>query len=181
MRDELSRPGLVSEVFTFVDATDLMTKSTLWKERDKAIKAKYDKLNNEVLPEVAHDKQARIGCKGNDNYWYGYKQHTRVDMQSGLINKVAITPANVTDAKGLRHVCPDQGAIYADKGYCTEPAQHTAKGKGCHLAAILKNNMLETIAIKIVGIHSSGPRMNGSSPSAFGCWSRRGVSVSTTQ
>ena len=143
MRDELSRPGLVSEVFTFVDATDLMTKAHLWKERDKAIKAKYDKLNNEVLPEVAHDKQARIGCKGNDNYWYGYKQHTRVDMQSGLINKVAITPANVTDAKGLRHVCPDQGAIYADKGYCTEPAQQTAKGKGCHLAAILKNNMLE--------------------------------------
>ena len=32
----------------------------LWKERDKAIKQKYDKLNNEVLPKVAHDKQARI-------------------------------------------------------------------------------------------------------------------------
>lgn len=35
-------------------------------------------------------------------------------MQSGLINKVAITPANITDAKGLKHVCPKQGAIYAD-------------------------------------------------------------------
>ena len=26
------------------------------------------------------------------------KKHASVDMQSGLINKVAITPANVTDA-----------------------------------------------------------------------------------
>ena len=144
-----------------------MTKANMWKERDKAIRAKHDKLNNEVLPKVAHDKQARIGCKGKDNYWYGYKQHTSVDMQSGLINKVAITPASVTDARGLKHVCPDQGAIYADKGYCTEPAQQTAKGKGCHLAARLKNNMLEKITIKTVGIHSSGPCMSGYSPSAI--------------
>ena len=86
---------------------------------------------------------ARIGCKGKNKYWYGYKQHTSVDMPSGLINKVSITPANVTDAKGLKHVCPSQGAVYADKGYCTKPARHAANRKGCHLAAILKNNMLD--------------------------------------
>ena len=143
MRDELSAHGLVSEVFTFVDATHLIAKANLWKERDRAIKEKYEKLTNEVLPKVAHDKQARIGCKGKDKYWYGYKQHTSVDMQSGLINKVAITPANVTDAKGLKHVCPNQGAVYGDKGYCSQPAQHTATAKGCHLAAILKNNMVD--------------------------------------
>ena len=83
-----------------------MAKSNLWEERDKAIKEKYDKLNNEVLPKIAHDKQARIGCKGKKKYWYGYKKHTSVDMQSGLINKVAITPENLIDAKGLKHVIP---------------------------------------------------------------------------
>jgi len=62
-------------------------------------------------------------------------------MQSGLINKVAITPANETDAKGLEHVCPSQGAIYADKGYCTKPAKVAAAKKQCHLAAIKRNNM----------------------------------------
>jgi IS5 family transposase len=36
-----------------------------------------------------------------------------------MINKVAVTPANVTDAQGFRHVIPNQGAVYADKGYCT--------------------------------------------------------------
>ena len=98
-------------------------------------------MNNEVLPKVAHDKQARIGCKGKDKYWYGYKKHASVDMQSGLINKVAITPANVTDAQGFKHVCPEQGAVYADKAYCTKASRKTAAKKRCHLAAIKKNNM----------------------------------------
>jgi len=54
---------------------------------------------------------------------------------------VAITPANTTDAQGLKHVCPDQGAIFADKAYCVKPATDAATRKGCHLAAIKKNNM----------------------------------------
>lgn len=62
-------------------------------------------------------------------------------MQSGLINKVAIIPANVTDAQGFRHVCPSQGAVYADKGYCISPAKIAAKSKGVHLGAIKKNNI----------------------------------------
>ena len=101
----------------------------------------YDKLNNEVLPKVATDTQARIGCKGKGKYWYGYKQQTRVDMQSGLINKVAIASANETDAQGLHRVCPTQGAVYADKGYCTDPAKRSAARKQVYLAAIKKNNM----------------------------------------
>ena len=141
LRNQLKSHGLISEVFTFVDASHLIAKANLWEERDKAIKQKYEKLNNEVLPKVSHDKQARIGCKGKQKYWYGYKCHVSVDMQSGLINKVATTPANITDAQGLKHVCPTQGAIYADKGYCVSSAKKTAAIKGCYLAAIKKNNM----------------------------------------
>ena len=55
-----------------------------------------------------------------------------------MINKVAVTPANVADARGLKNVCPSQGAIYADKGYCVAPAKLIAARKGCHLAAIKK-------------------------------------------
>jgi len=143
LRDQLKAQGYMNEVFSFVDASHLIAKANLWKERDEAIKKKYDKLNNDILPEVAHDKQAKMGCKGKDKYWYGYKKHVSVDMQSGLINKVAITPANIPDAKGLKNVCPGQGAIYADKGYCTHQAKQDANKKGCYLAAILKNNMKE--------------------------------------
>ena len=63
-------------------------------------------------------------------------------MQSGLINKVAATLANVDDAKGLRRVCPDQGGVYADKAYCTAPAQNGLNRKECHSATIKKNNMI---------------------------------------
>lgn len=141
LRNQLKSQGYMNEVFNFVDASHLIAKANLWKERDKAIKTKYEKLNNEVLPKVAHDKQAKIGCKGKNKYWYGYKKHVSVDMQSGLVNKVAITPANTPDSKGLKNVCPDQGAIYADKGYCSKKAKQTAAKKGCYLAAIKKNNM----------------------------------------
>ena len=141
IRDTLKAQGYMSEVFTFVDACHLISKANLWKERDRAIQENYEKLNNEVLPKIAVDKQARIGCKGNNKFWYGYKQQASVDMQSGLINKVAIAPGNETDAQGFRRVCPTQGAVYTDKGYCTRPAVIASKQKGCHLAAIKKNNM----------------------------------------
>ena len=140
-RDQLRTKGYMSELFTFVDASHLISKANLWIERDEARKQKYEKLNNETLPKVAHDKQARIGCKGGNKFWYGYKKHVSVDMQSGLINKVAITPANITDAQGFKRVCPNQGAVYADKGYCTLPAKLAAIAKGVHLGAIKKNNM----------------------------------------
>ena len=64
-------------------------------------------------------------------------------MQSGLINKVAVTPANFTDARGMTHVLPNGGAIYADKAYCVAHARIAAARKGVHLCAIKKNNMKE--------------------------------------
>ncbi len=116
-----------------------LQKLTYGKKETQAIKEKYEKLNNENISRYSADTQAKIGCKGKDKYWYGYKQHTSVDMQSGLINKVALTPANVTDSSGFKHVCLSQGAAYLDKGYCARPAPRIAKG--VHLAAIEKNNM----------------------------------------
>jgi IS5 family transposase len=59
-----------------------------------------------------------------------------------LINKAAATASNVTDADGLKHASPDQGAVYADKGYCIKPAQQTLGEKGCHVISIKKKNMI---------------------------------------
>ncbi|MEM6339258.1 MAG: transposase [Pseudomonadota bacterium] len=101
MRDQLREAGYMSQVFTFVDASHLISKASLWKERDEVIKKRYEKLNNQTLAKVSKDKQAKIGCKGKDKFWYGFKKHVSLDMQSGMINKVAVTPANVIDAEGL--------------------------------------------------------------------------------
>jgi len=142
VRTSLISMGLIREVFTFVDASQLVSKLTTWDDRDKAIKAGLEKFNNETVSKVAADKQARFGCKGNNKFWYGYKEHASVDMQSGLINKIAATSAEVTDAEGLKNVCPKSGAVYADKGYCVSPAKITLKRNGCHNATIKKNNMV---------------------------------------
>ena len=88
IRKQLVKQGYVGEIFIFVDASHLIAKANLWKERDKAIEKKYEKLNNEVLPKVAYDKEARIGCKGKKKYWYGYKKHVTVYMKNGIINKI---------------------------------------------------------------------------------------------
>ena len=141
LQKSLKKSGHLLEHFTFVDATHIIRKKALWEERDKLIAKKQKILNNTTLPKVAHDKEARIGCKGKDKYWYGYKTNVSMDMQSGLINKIALTPANITDAKALQYICPRKGAVYGDKGYCTRDASNEIQKRGCHNATIKKNNM----------------------------------------
>jgi IS5 family transposase len=141
VRKSLQQMELIKEVFTFVDASQLISKLSTWDNRDKAIELGLKEFNNKTAEKVSADNQARFGCKGKKKYWYGYKEHVSVDMQSGLINKVAATSAEVTDAKGLKNVCPDGGAVYADKGYCVSPAQTTLRSKNCHDCTIKKTNM----------------------------------------
>jgi hypothetical protein len=79
-----------SDIFTFIDSGALVSKLSLWEERDKAITAGYERLNNMVLPKISSDPQARIGAKSAKKFWYGFKKHVAVDMQSGMITKVAV-------------------------------------------------------------------------------------------
>ena len=141
VKRQMQAKGCCSEVFTFVDSSALVSKLSLWEERDKAITAGYEKLNNEVLPEVSVDPEAKIGAKSNKKFWYGFKKHIAVDMQSGLITKVAVTPANVTDADGARHVLPKSGAVAGDKGYVG--AIREILRRGLHPMIIKRNNMKE--------------------------------------
>ena len=87
----------MSEVFTFIDVSSLNIQSNIIKRARtrqlRAIKQKYNKLNNEILPKFARNKEANLGRKRGNKFWYGFKKHTSVDMQSGMINKVAITKA----------------------------------------------------------------------------------------
>ena len=139
VKRQMQSKGYCNEVFTFVDATALVSKLSLWEERDKAISAGYEKLNNEVLSKVSVDPEAKIGAKSAKKFWYGFKKHVAVDMQSGMITKVAVTAANVTDADGAKHVLPRSGAVCADKGYIA--AIREMRRRMLHPMVILKNNM----------------------------------------
>jgi IS5 family transposase len=138
---KLKEKGLIANIFTFVDASQLVSKVSLWDERDEAIRAGEETLNNKNVDQYAHDKDASYGNKGKTKYWYGYKRHVAVCMKNGLISKTAATTAKVMDADGLKHVCPKQGMILGDKAFCVKEAQQTIRKNGCHSGAILKNNM----------------------------------------
>jgi IS5 family transposase len=135
--------GIVRKVFTFVDTTAIKTKETTWVERDKAIEDGAESLNNNNIENYSADKDARFGCKGKDKFWYGYKKHLNADMGSGLIQKVAVTAANISDQSGFKHICPDGGMVFGDKAYCLKEAQEVMRSQGCHSGAVLKNNMLK--------------------------------------
>ena len=46
VRDALKRQGVIKEIFTFVDSSQLISKLSVWEERDKAIKAGLEKFNH---------------------------------------------------------------------------------------------------------------------------------------
>lgn len=114
-RDSMKKAGVIREVFTFVDASSLKSRVDTWVARDKVLEeaAKSDdeppSLNNSNMSQYSSDKDARFGCKGNSKFWIGYKRNVSVDMSFGMINKVSITRANVTDQKAVAQILPNQG------------------------------------------------------------------------
>jgi len=140
VNERLHAQGLFGNVFTFIDASSIVSKTALWKERDKAIKNGEEKLNNANVSSYASDKEARWGAKSKHHIWFGYKRHNAVDMRHGLIKKVAVTPANVLDFKALKDICPRQGMVFCDKLYDCESADIVLASQSCHAATIRKNN-----------------------------------------
>jgi transposase, IS5 family len=134
--------GILKNLFTFADASAIIAKETTWAERDKALADGEEKLNNENIEDYSADKDAKFGCKGKSKYWFGYKRNAAVDMSSGLIKTVAVTPANVQDDQAFKHICPYDSIIFGDKAYALRSAQLAMKANFCQSAAILKNNML---------------------------------------
>lgn len=137
---QLQSQGLFGNIFYFIDASTIITKTALWEERDEAIKDGHDKLNNLVVKEYAADKQARWGAKSKNKIWFGYKRHSAVDMRYGLISKTTITPANVPDFKVVDQIIPNEGMIFMDKLYDTHKTNQTIKASGCSPGTIRKNN-----------------------------------------
>lgn len=136
----LDSHGLFGNVFTFIDASSIITKTALWEERDRALEDGAAQLNNLNVSRYAADSDARWGAKSQTNLWFGYKRHEAVDMRYGLIKKLAVTPANVLDFKTVKNICPDQGMVFMDKLYDCREADFWIQANGCQAATIRKNN-----------------------------------------
>lgn len=140
VNEAMKKKNLFGEVFTFIDASSIITKTALWEERDQAIAEGEKKLNNAIVSNYAADKDAKWGAKSKSNLWFGYKRHNAVDMRFGLISKVAVTPANVPDYKAVKNIVPKQGMVFLDKGYDYKESDAWLKANGCVSATLRKNN-----------------------------------------
>lgn len=132
--------GLFGNVFTFIDASAIVSKTALWEERDQAIADGEETLNNANVAEYAVDQDARWGAKGKQDIWYGYKRHHAVDMRYGLIEKLTVTPANVLDFEVLDQICPGQRMVFLDKLYDCKKAYAVLNAHGCAPGTIRKRN-----------------------------------------
>lgn len=139
----LASRGLFGNVFTFIDASAIVTKTALWEERDRAIAEGAAALNNANVEEYAADPDARWGAKGKGKIWFGYKRHHTVDMRYGLIEKLTVTPANVLDFQVLDEICPDQGMAFLDKLYDTGSTDRILRAHGVAAGTIRKRSNAE--------------------------------------
>lgn len=138
--NQLRQQNIVSDTFTFVDTSAVVSKVKLWKERDKAIKEGIDKLNNQNVDKFASDKEARFGAKSKKSFWFGYKLAISVDMLQGIITKISVKPANTMDHDMFNDVKPKQGAVVGDKGFDTNSVREICKSNNLHNMIIKKNN-----------------------------------------
>jgi IS5 family transposase len=140
---ELKAKGLFGNVSKFIDASAIVSKTALWEERDRAIADGAEQLNNANVKDYAADTDARWGAKSDTNIWFGYKRVHAVDMRYGLIEKLAVTPANVLDFQVLDQVCPDNCMVFTDKLFDCKKARLELQGHRCHAGIIRKNNNRE--------------------------------------
>lgn len=140
VNQELRTKGLFGDVFKFIDASSIVSKTALWKERDEAIRRGEEKLNNANVSEYASDQDAKWGAKSKTNIWFGYKRHQSVDMRFGLVDKLAVTPANVLDFNALKNICPQNCMAFTDKLYDCKKADLIFKANNCHAGTIRKRN-----------------------------------------
>ena len=135
----LESRGIIGNVFTFIDASSIITKTALWEERDRAIADGAEKLNNKNVAEYASDHDARFGAKSKTKIWFGHKRHNASDMRYGLITKVAVTAANVPDFVVVKRILPKEGTVFMDKMYDTKKTDLILRARGLHPSTLRKN------------------------------------------
>jgi len=140
VNEAMKKKNLFGEVFTFIDASSIITKTALWDERDRAIADGEEKLKNAIINNYTADKDAKWGAKSKTNIWFGYKRHNAVDMRFGLISEVVVTPANVPDYKAVKDIAPRQGMVFMDKGYDYRECDQWIMKNNCVPATLRKNN-----------------------------------------
>jgi len=145
-REQLTKTGLVDELFgqfigylesnglifnegQIIDASfTIAPRQRNTREENQQIKNGQGKdlWNDEPHKKSHKDIDARWTKKNNENY-YGYKNHAKVDAKSKFINTYIVTDASVHDSQALDALLneKDKGqSLYADSAYTGEDQEN---------------------------------------------------------
>ena len=122
VNEQLEAKGLMVKKGTIVDASILPSSGRPLSEK------KRQQLRENPSPQI--DTDARATKKGG-RYYFGYKGHIGVDIESKLIRKVTFTPAHRHDSTQTKKLISyDEGALFGDKAYCNEDHKYSARHYG---------------------------------------------------
>ena len=143
---------LVSNKLHIIDATDVKAKVDQFriteeiKKNEEANKDDEDKNNKDKQSQGKFntpDCDAKFGRKSDNKKFYGYKEHIRMDAESGIIVECKTTPGNESDCsqfKDLLSTAPVPGVITADKGYDSKENHQLLAKKRIRNGIILRSN-----------------------------------------
>jgi IS5 family transposase len=141
-RENLTKSGLIEDLFTqfkiFLEAKDLILNegqmidaSFTVAPRQRNTREENDKIKNGEGNDLWNDQPHKKSHKDIDARWtkknnekfYGYKNHAKVDTKSKFINTFVVTSASVHDSQATNDLLnpSDEGQeLYADSAYTGE-------------------------------------------------------------
>lgn len=80
--------------------------------------------------EASPDPEADWTRRGKDGH-FGYKVHLTVDQGSGLVRRLALTPASTSESRLFEEmVIGDEAAVFADGAYAKDARKAALRGRG---------------------------------------------------
>lgn len=134
-RNDCAAAGVLEAAFAEVnrqldDKALIVRKGTLMDATIVAAASRRPPVSEGSKASLEREPGASFTRKGGKSY-FGYRVHVGADAGSGLIRRVAVTPAHVNEslvADAL--ICGDEKAVYADKGYENKARRAVLKWRG---------------------------------------------------
>lgn len=147
-----SQHGLTDPRLRIIDSTHTQANvdlNRLSKEFKEDLEKEPEKLDQKeinsqnYISKTSSDPDARFGRKSKKKKFYGYKEHLRINGQSGIVEKLTVTSGNVNDNQEffpLTQDLPRGSWVTADKEYDIDRNHQRIKKKQSESFIILKNN-----------------------------------------
>lgn len=130
INQQLEAKGLMVKKGTIVDASILPSSGRPLSDK------KREKLAEQPSAQIDTDATS---TKKAGSYYFGYKGHIGVDIESKLIRKATFTPANVHDSRETEKLISyDEKALFGDKAYVDGHHKYSARHYGWYYGVLDK-------------------------------------------